>query len=660
MVTGMIEFQNARACLTDAAGLSLSMKAASSRRPSRWSVLVFLLFLSLCLISVAAQTPATNRPVARPRVPQAMVAPAMPASAANPLISLMMQQPNIDTDSPVVAVSEFDPPSVTRGGRVIYRVILTAMNESVKFPEKLPAPAGLELIPGGRGQSYSPPMPKMQPRTTILFHANPAASGTYVMPAFTATVYGKPVTIPEARLTVVEPGSTPTREAPRLLIELPEGDLYVGQNLPVRVLLPDRGDGLVQGLSQAQLLGEAFLVDMSFMRQRRDVITRNGQAIPVWIVEMAVIPLKEGQHPLMAQGQMIVNPPTALPGRPVFYIPLIDSDSLTVTVKSVPKDGQLPGFTGAIGSFQLDPSKLSAGEVRAGDPVTLSVQVKGEGNLSRFGLPRLASTRDWQAFPPMSDGTLALQTQFQGFRVFTYTLIPLSDRVKATPPIPFSYFDPKRKAYVDLTVSPMPIKVTPAPGGTIARPPPPSRGAAPDIDDPSRGEREWVLTGLSESPGSPVFNLVPVQQRLEFLWLQILPAVGLGGLWFWDRRRRFLEQHPEVVLKRRARRGLRRQLRLMTKAVAAKDAAAYVTAAVHALREVSAPRTAANPEALVGNDVCQALPPPARQSREGELVRALFAAADRLRFNQQPPEAATLFAMQPEVDRLLAKLKEQL
>ena len=32
MVTGMIEFQNARACLTDAAGLSLSMKRPRVRQ----------------------------------------------------------------------------------------------------------------------------------------------------------------------------------------------------------------------------------------------------------------------------------------------------------------------------------------------------------------------------------------------------------------------------------------------------------------------------------------------------------------------------------------------------------------------------------------------------------------------------------------------------
>jgi hypothetical protein len=622
------------------------------------NVIVCLLFLSLGWISTTAQTPSLIRPVLRPPAPPIVAVP--PSPPTNPLISLMVQQPTIDTDSPVVALSEFDPPSVTRGGRVIYRIILTAMNESVKLPERLPAPAGLEFTPGGRGQSYSPALPKIQPRTTINFHATPAASGTYVMPAFTATAYGKPVRIPEARLTVVEPGATPTREAPRLLIELPEGEVYVGQDLLVKVVLPDRGDGLVQGLSQPQLLGEAFLVDMGFMRQRRDAITRNGQVIPVFITEMIITPLKEGQHPLMAQGQMIMNPPTALSGRPVFYIPLIDSDSLTVTIKPVPKDGQLPGFTGAIGNFQLDPPALSAAEVRAGDPVTLSVRVKGEGNLSRFGLPRLESVRDWQVFPPVSDGMPALQIQFQGFRVFTCTLIPLSDRVKATPPIPFCFFDPKRKMYIDLTIPPMPLKVTPAPGGVAPTQPLPNMSAAPDIDGPSRGERELVLTGLSELPGSPVFSLTPGQQRWEFLLLQLLPAVGLGSLWFWDRRRRFLEQHPEVVLKRRARRGLRRQLRLLTKATTARDAAAFVTAAVQALREVSAPQAAANPEALVGNDVLQALPPEARQGREGELVRTLFAAADRLRFNQQPPEAAALFARQPELDRLLAKMKEQL
>jgi len=169
-----------------------------------------------------------------------------------------------------------------------------------------------------------------------------------------------------------------------------------------------------------------------------------------------------------------------------------------------------------------------------------------------------------------------------------------------------------------------------------------------------------VLTGLAETPGWSVQSLAPLQRRGWFLALQLVPALSLGGLWVWDRRRRYLEQHPEVIRKRRAQRGLRRQLRLARRASSARDAAGFVTGAINALREACAPHGAANPEALVCADVLEELPAPERHGPNGEVVRRFFAAADSLRFGGVTRDGSDLFSLQPDLERLLDQLKARL
>ncbi len=636
---------------------------------------LFWLIASVVMSGAAgvAQTPATNRPPVAP--PPAVVVPNAPRPAVavpnaprpvpanqDPLSTLMMTAASVDMDSPVTARAEFDPPVVAVGGRVTYRIVLTALNESVKLPDQLPAPNGLRLQPGGRAQNFQPiSVSKMQPQTTINFHATATTPGAFTMPSFTLTAYNKPVPVPEARLTVV-PAGAGMREAPRLFLELPEGDIFVGQSLKARVILPDPADGTTHGLSQPHITGEAILSEPIFVGQRRDIFQRNGRNLPAFVYEVIITPIREGQQTLVAQGHSITTRMT--PGQPGVFqsvTSLIDSDPVTLTVKPLPKEGQLQGFTGAIGTFQLDAPKLSVNEVRAGDPLTLALTLRGEGNLGRLPPPQLPPLRDWQTFPPVSDNSPPYVIQQRGFATFNYTLIPLTDRTKATPALPFCYFDPKKRAYVDLTVPPVPVTVKPAPAGAGVQPhPSPANVFNPETDESSSREKELTLTGLAETPGRVVSSLAPLQQRPWFLALQLLPALALGGLWAGDRWRRYLESHPEVVRRRRARRGLRRQLRAARRAAATQDAPGFVAGAVNALREACAPHAAANPEALVCADVLQELPAPERQNRTGEVVRRLFAAADAIRFGGPVKDGADLLALQPELEQVLTQLRARL
>src|SRR5204862_3408139 len=105
----------------------------------------------------------------------------------DPLISLMLAQPKIDIESPVVATATFDPPSVRPGEESLYRVSMNALEESVEWPEKLKAAPELEMRPGARGQMLQPG-PVFQPRTSFNYRVKATALGEFTIPEFVVNI----------------------------------------------------------------------------------------------------------------------------------------------------------------------------------------------------------------------------------------------------------------------------------------------------------------------------------------------------------------------------------------------------------------------------------------------------------------------------------------
>lgn len=623
----------------------------------RFCFLLSAFHFLLCLpLPGAAQTPAPRS--APPRIllgsgpnSQPLLIQSAPASGIDPLVASAMQQAGIDQS--LTAQAEFDPPAITVGEHATYRVVVTAMIEGVSLPEKLPAPPGLELAFTGRGFTYAGTGGGIQPRTTLNYRVSASAPGGYVIPPYQGSANGKPVTIPSARLQVLPAGTPVPGRSPRLELEVPPGEFYLGQSIRARVVLLDPGDNSVAGLAQPQAGGDAFVADPGPVAYRRELREEGGRTVVAHVCELLVTPIRAGRLSLTAHGVAALTRPIVTSGISLSnYSPLLDSEPVNVTVKHLPKEGELPGFTGGLGSFQMEPPRTSTNQVRAGEPLTLAVTLRGEGNLHRLLPPPLGWAKGWQMFPPLTE------TPMPGVVRFTYTLIPLSQTLAATPAIPFCYFDPGRTQYVDLTIPPVPIQVLPSPGAAAST----AEVVAPSADNPDlpAGERELVLTGLADAPGRVVSTLTPLQERPWFLGLQAAPAVVLGALWGWQRRRRYLVEHPEVILRARARRGLRRQLRLARRAAADRDAPGFVRAAVNALREASAPHAAANPGALVCSDVLEALPAAERAGGGGQTVRQLFAAADQWRFVAPSPDGVALLALQPEFERLAGQLRARL
>ncbi|HEU5070441.1 MAG TPA: hypothetical protein VFV96_08520 [Verrucomicrobiae bacterium] len=584
-----------------------------------------------------------------------------PPPAPDPAVALLTSQPQIDTTSPVEATAEFDPPVIRPGGTATYRVTFNALQDSIKWPEDVIAPDALTLRASARGQIFSSLGGQIRPFTTFNYRTTAGAAGTFTAPRFLVYVYGKPVTVPAAQLTVVTNPATPVPAALQLHLETDATHPFIGQPVNVRITLPAGPGGIVQALSMVTLNGAGFMSDPLSARQMVKPLNQGGSNVTTFIYETTITPIQAGRIELSAQGftagnrfsgPIVITGQAVIPGGVPRYV-LLDTPPVTLQVRPVPREGELPGYNGAIGQFQLDTPVLTARQLHVGDPLTLTVNVRGEGNLARLVPPPPPAARGWRVFAGEPDKAPAQLIQARGFTTFTYTLIPITT-TEATPVIPFSYFDPDKAKFVNLSIPAVPVHVAP---GTA---PVDLTALGSTASTPATREREPTLGALAPTPGRTMTGLVSWQNRGGFLLAQTLPALVLGGLWWWDRRRRLFAAHPEILLRRRARRALRRERTALRKAASHGDTPRFTACAVNALRVACAPHYPAEPRALVSSDVLPLLVENQRAAELGAVVRHLFAAADAERFAAQTAPAKDLLSLRTDLETVLAWLEEKL
>ncbi|HEX3625834.1 MAG TPA: BatD family protein [Verrucomicrobiae bacterium] len=545
-------------------------------------------------------------------------------------------------DSSVTATAEFDPTNAQIGQTVFYRVAIDgAVEKDVAWPGAPISPAQLKFGPVSHGQLMQVIANKFRPLTAFLYQVQATATGNFTVPNFEVMIDGKRVQIPAATLNV---GNSVSETPPRCLtLQVSDTNIYVGQPLRASVVLPASQDNQIDALREVQFNGNGFMNDLTTTKQAVEMVGVDGRATPAFVYEITLTPIEAGSSALSAQGftagrefsgPVIINGHVVISGGPPHYV-FLASSPVQVNVHPLPTEGQPADFGGSIGSFTLGPPQLSTNRIQQSEPVRLTVSVHSNGTLNHLVPPVPPTVNDWEIIPDNPPG-------------FSFTLIPLTGSTRQTPAIPFSCFDPASGRYVDLTIPSLPVTVI---STGLPTEMPAEAGTTPGSP--------LKLGGLASSPGGSVASLAPPQLRGWFVVFQIIPILGILGLWQWDRRRRFLEAHPEIVRRREARRLLRREKRLLLGAARRGDEAAIVRHAANAMKIASSPHYAAHPQALVCGDILNHLHDTDRNGAIGETVRKIFAAADA-RFASAPNGAANWPALTSDVSTVLLKLEEQL
>jgi hypothetical protein len=137
------------------------------------------------------------------------------------------------------------------------------------------------------------------------------------------------------------------------------------------------------------------------------------------------------------------------------------TDSVKLKIKPLPESDKPDNFAGTVGRFTMDVLAKPT-EVKVGDPITLSINIRGKGNIQTIGEPVLApgDEKDFKIYPAETDTTITDRGDgIRGEKLFSKVVEPQHENIDMIPAISFSYFDPELEKYMTITHNPIPIVV---------------------------------------------------------------------------------------------------------------------------------------------------------------------------------------------------------
>lgn len=185
----------------------------------------------------------------------------------------------------------------------------------------------------------------------------------------------------------------------------------------------------------------------------------DGRAAQYFVYEMTreFVPMRPGKFSFGAvgvKGQFVVQARNgAIEKRQSVFD---ESGALEVEVEEAPIEGQPIGFSGAFGSrFELF-ADVAPKRARVGDPLTLTLSIRGDGNVATQPAPDLSLDPEFASRFKIERPTSEAK---DGARVFTYSLRAVSQEVKEVPAVRFSYFDVAKGQYGTARSGAVPIEI---------------------------------------------------------------------------------------------------------------------------------------------------------------------------------------------------------
>ncbi len=141
----------------------------------------------------------------------------------------------------------------------------------------------------------------------------------------------------------------------------------------------------------------------------------------------------------------------------------VSSKPIAINILPLPKEGRPKSFYNAVGRDFAIKASLDNQTPQAGEPITLTITVKGQGNMRAVGdVPVPDLGKSFRVYDTTSSFTSkATGNILGGSKVYKTVIVPRASGVFTIPPIEFSYFDVKDKTYktiksnaIDLEVSP--------------------------------------------------------------------------------------------------------------------------------------------------------------------------------------------------------------
>ncbi|MDR3317377.1 MAG: BatD family protein [Puniceicoccales bacterium] len=340
--------------------------------------------------------------------------------------------------------ARFEPTEVDVNSEVRYIVDIT---NAVPDKLKIPQVAGLRKRSENVYQSSSLINGVASQKTSFIFTFISEKTGTIEIPEYTIEIDGEPYPIMPAKVKIInDPYAAASQQRDQgiaLDISILKERVYVGQNIPVTLSITlDESIQLVQPI-KAQIVNDAFF-QAPLSKQPK---LRTGRGYEIYSWDTFITPLKAGKHEI----SFTVTCPIQVV-RSMGFFSFAEQELINVPSRPIPLEvhslAEAPAdFRGGIGQFTLKNSRLSSDRALLGEPITLSVDIEGQGNFSRLQPPEIASNELWKVFSPKSTFVGQDDYDFKGVKTVEYVIVPQKTGEIPVPDITLTYFDPETERF---------------------------------------------------------------------------------------------------------------------------------------------------------------------------------------------------------------------
>jgi hypothetical protein len=147
---------------------------------------------------------------------------------------------------------------------------------------------------------------------------------------------------------------------------------------------------------------------------------------------------------------------------------VVKSKSLTVEVMPLPSDNKPANFSGTVGNYSLNVS-ADKSQCETGNPITLTVNVSGEGNVKSISEPKFPNIIGVRKYDTISSVNISKANyKVSGSKVFKMVIVPERVGNLVIPEFEFAYFSPDKKEYKKIKSAPLQIKIIQSKGGKPA------------------------------------------------------------------------------------------------------------------------------------------------------------------------------------------------
>lgn len=552
--------------------------------------------------------------------------------------------------------ARFNPPRIALGNPSQYVVELTETSTRGQAQAEritslpLPDNHGLNLRNGRTSSSQQTRIingaAEYSITQSLIIDAIPPQVGRFTIDSYSIEYKGQRLSVPAATLEVLERSADagPSRdELIFLQTELPD-QLYLGQQIPIELKLYLEESVQLSGLNAFDRSADGFTLSQLPDDYSEGVEMANGRRYRTLTWQLTLTPIQTGTQELSFQfgltarlpGQRNERDPF---GRSPFGGSLFDdffgraerlnvfTDNFPIEVLPLPQEGQPESFSGAVGDFAMEVA-VDAEQAVQGEPIMLSVVVRGSGNFERINGPSFSDIGDWKHYPPERKFEASDKVGLRGSLRFDYVFVPEKAGELELPPTLFSYFDPEKKEFIELSSPAIPVKILPA-QHSVAPPPPIPRTekaeSEAELSTPLSAEEVMLLLDYQPKRARhPGYGIVkdPV-----FLSLHLLTGLAVIAAVLVQRRRRRQREDPTFPVRSAASASLRKARAEYSLALQQSDAEAFYKSGLVALRSAASLRTGRLMHSADSADIEALLP-----EQTASDCRAFFSAANAYRF----------------------------